>query len=74
MSSDIPMGWPKAVVILGSLAFSAFVLWMTASHFDASELKALGGLAFGVVGREFLPAIARLLRPTTELLSKGQVE
>lgn len=72
MSTEL--GWPKAVVIMAMMAFAAFVLWMTANHFDASELKALGGLTIGAVGREFLPAMARFLAPTTELLTRGQVE
>jgi hypothetical protein len=73
-----PLGtvtWPRVVILVAMLAFSAFVLWLTATNFDASELKTLLMLAAGFVIREFLPLVQRLLAPTTEALGRGgQVE
>ena len=65
----VKLTMPHAIIVVGMLAFSAFVLWMTASHFDASELKALGGMTVGFIGREFLPMLKSMLRHTTEVLN-----
>ena len=66
---------PHAIIVVGMLAFFGFVLWLTASHFDASEWKSLGGMAIGVIGREFIPTLQKLLSHTTQAFSDGgQVE
>jgi hypothetical protein len=67
--------WQKVAIILGMFCFSAFALWVTASHFDATEWKSLGLLSAGAAGREFIPLIRFLLSDSTEAFSRGgQVE
>jgi hypothetical protein len=67
--------WQRTAILLGMLAFSSFVLWLTASHFDASERKTRLGLATGFIVREFLPIVKQMLGPMGETFtSGGQVE
>lgn len=67
--------WQRVIILVTMLAFSAFVLWLTATTFDASELKSLLMLAAGFVIREFLPIVRQLLGPTADALGAGgQVE
>ena len=64
-------GWQGTVNLGLVLIFSGFVLWLTASNLDSSEVKTILGLAGVQVGREFLPMVKQWLMPTTELLSRG---
>ena len=67
--------WQRALIIVAMLGFSAFVLWLTASRFDGSEVKSLLLLSSGFVTREFLPIVKALLTPTVEAYTRGgQVE
>ena len=67
--------WQRVVTLLAMLTFSGFVLWLTASTFDASEVKSLLMLSAGFVVREFLPLMRTLLGPTSDAFGRGgQVE
>ena len=63
--------WPRVIVLLAMLGFSAFVLWLTASSFDRSEVKSLLMLCAGFVVREFLPVVRELLGPAHDALGRG---
>lgn len=63
--------WQATVLVIAVLLFMAFVLWLTASHFDQSEFKTLMGTAVGAAAREYIPIIRQLLKPTTDMLSSG---
>lgn len=58
--------WPRVAILMAMLSFSAFVLWLTASSFDKSEMKSLLMLMSGFIVREFLPLVRKLLGPMTE--------
>jgi len=67
--------WQRVIILVAMLSFSAFVLWLTASTFDTSEIKSLLMLAAGFIIREFLPIVRTLLGPTADAYSRGgQVE
>jgi hypothetical protein len=66
--------WQRVIILLAMLVFSAFVLWLTASSFDASEVKSLLMLAAGFVIREFLPIVRTLLGPADAYTRGGRVE
>ncbi len=68
------LGWPQVVVIVAMTGFASFALWLTASHFDASELKTLGLMAASFTAREVIPFLKSILAPTTDSLSRGRVE
>lgn len=53
--------WHRTIILVAMLAFSAFVLWLTATNFDASEVRSFLLLAGGFVVREFLPLVRTLL-------------
>lgn len=58
--------WQHALIVVAMLGFFAFVLWLTASQFDASEVKTLLGTAIGITAREFWPVVRQLLGPMTK--------
>ena len=65
------LSWKTVTIVMAMMAFSAFVLWLTASHFDASELKSVLMLSVGFVMREILPAIVNVLKHSKEAESIG---
>ena len=68
-------GWQRVVVIVAGMAFTTVVLWLTASTFDASEIKSVLGIAAGIAAREYLPEVKAFLKPLTDALHRGgQVE
>lgn len=69
------LSWQAVVLSFGMMGFLAFVLWLFASKFDGSEIKTLLAMAGPVCVREFLPALRRILKPTTDAFAAGgQVE
>jgi uncharacterized membrane protein len=67
--------WQPTVNLLAMLAFSAFALWLTASHWDKSELRSMMLLTVGFVVREFLPKASALLKMMGDSFGNGgQVE
>lgn len=68
------LSWQAVALATVALSFAAFAMWLFASKFDGSEIKSLLLMAGPVVVREFFPVIKRLLAPTTDILSKGQIE
>lgn len=75
MSTDSPHhGWQHVAKLFGLLGFLAFAMWLFASKFDSSELKTLITMAGPLAAREFWPVLRSILKPSTELLARGQVE
>lgn len=75
MTPMTAMTWQRTIILIAMLAFSAFVLWLTAANFDKSELKSILLLAVGFVVREFLPIASKLMAGMGQTwTSGGQVE
>lgn len=58
--------WHKVVLLLGILAFILGVLWLFASHFDATEIKAALSIATPFIIKEIWPEIKNALRTVGE--------
>lgn len=75
MTPMTALTWQHTAIMIAMLAFSAFVLWLTAANFDKSELKSILLLAVGFVVREFLPIVSTMLKGMGQNWSAGgQVE
>ena len=63
INSDNHPIWPllRLVVILG---FLTLVLYLNASEFDETELKVIGWMFMGFLGREFIPSVAKKVKDT----------